>query len=185
MIEASNSDRHLNNCNLSQSSTAMRILRQFDHYLAKFESWVLIFILFVMVFLSFGQVVLRNVFNFGLLWADTFLRQLVLWVGFLGASLAVREKRHIAIDFIPLFLPEGWLKPLRAVVDFATGIISIFLLIAAWNFLQFEKESGSILFLDLPVWIFQTILPFSLGVIAIRFLFRSLAGVRSIWKTEE
>ena len=158
----------------------MQILRRFDHYLAKFESWVLVFLLALMVLLSFGQVVLRNVFDFGLLWADTFLRQLVLWVGFLGASLAVREKRHIAIDFIPNFLPERWLTPLRVVVDFFTGMISLFLLIAAWNFLQYEKESGSILFLDIPVWIFQTILPFSLGVIAIRFLFRSLGGALSI-----
>lgn len=163
----------------------MQILRRFDHYLAKFESWVLVFLLALMVLLSFGQVVLRNVFDFGLLWADTFLRQLVLWVGFLGASLAVREKRHIAIDFIPNFLPERWLKPLQVVVDFSTGMISLFLLIAAWNFLQYEKESGSILFLDIPVWIFQTILPFSLGVIAIRFLFRSLGGALSFWKAEE
>ena len=163
----------------------MRILRQFDHYLAKCESWILIFLLTLMVFLSFGQVVLRNIFDFGLLWADTFLRQLVLWVGFLGASLAVREKRHISIDFIPNFLPEHWRKPLRVIVDFSTGMISLFLLIAAWNFLQYEKEGGSILFLDIPVWVFQTILPFSLGVIAIRFIFRSLDGVLSFWKTEE
>ena len=52
----------------------MQILRRFDHYLAKFESWVLVFLLALMVLLSFGQVVLRNVFDFGLLWADTFLR---------------------------------------------------------------------------------------------------------------
>jgi len=158
----------------------MRILRQFDHYLAKFETWVLIFLLALMVLLSFGQVVLRNIFNYGLLWADTFLRQLVLWVGFLGASLAVREKQHIAIDFIPNFLPERWLKPLRVIVDSAAGMISLYLLIAAWNFLQFEKEAGSILFLNLPVWIFQIILPFSFGVIAIRFLFRALEGALSL-----
>ena len=163
----------------------MRIFRQLDHYLAKIETWVLISLLALMVLLSFGQVVLRNVFNFGLLWADTFLRQLVLWVGFLGASLAVRGRRHIAIDFLPNFLPEGWLKPLRVVVDFSAGVISLFLLIAAWNFIQFEKESGSILFLNLPVWIFQTILPFSFGVIAIRFLFCALEGALSFWKAEE
>ena len=93
--------------------------------------------------------------------------------------------RHIAIDFLPNFLPERWLKPLRVVVDFSAGMISLYLLIAAWNFLQYEIESGSTLFLNLPVWIFQTILPFSFGVIAIRFLFHALEGALSFWRAEE
>ena len=76
----------------------MRTLKQLDEWLAKAESGVLVFLLFLMVFLAFGQVILRNFLSSGLLWTDLFLRQMVLWVGFLGASLAVRERRHISID---------------------------------------------------------------------------------------
>ena len=36
--------------------------------------------------------------------------------------------------------------------------------------MQFEKESQSTLFLDIPVWIFQIILPYSFLLIAIRFI---------------
>ena len=36
--------------------------------------------------------------------------------------------------------------------------------------MQFEKESESVLFLDIPVWIFQAVLPYSFMVIAIRFV---------------
>ena len=41
----------------------------------------------------------------GLPWVDLLLRQLVLWVPFLGASLATRENNHLSIDFLKHFLP--------------------------------------------------------------------------------
>ena len=40
------------------------------------------------------QVVLRQVFGGGILWCDTLLRHLVLWVGFLGAARAAGQHPH-------------------------------------------------------------------------------------------
>ncbi len=160
----------------------MRIIRQFDDFLAKIEGWILIALLGVMVLLSFGQVILRNLFQEGILWADIFLRQLVLWVGFLGASLAVREQKHIAIDILPHFLKETVTKLIRIGVNIAAGIISVFLTHAAWTFMQFEREGESTLFLDIPVWMFQTILPFSFMMIALRFFLQALVGLLALRK---
>lgn len=150
----------------------MRTVRQFDDILARVETAALILLLTVMVLLSFGQVILRNMMGTGILWGDILLRQLVLWVGFLGASLAVRERKHIAIDFLPHFLNGFWKKINRIGVDLVTAVISIFLSLAAWDFMIFEKEGGSTLFLDIPVWLFQTILPFSFALIALRLILR-------------
>ncbi|MGP0629577.1 TRAP transporter small permease [Nitrospina sp. 32_T5] len=152
----------------------MRTVRQFDDLLARAETAVLILLLTLMVLLSFGQVVLRNVMGSGILWGDTLLRQLVLWVGFLGASLAVRERKHIAIDFLPYFLNEFWKRINRIGVDLVTAVISAFLALAAWDFMIFEKEGGSTLFLEIPVWLFQTILPFSFALISLRLALRVL-----------
>ncbi|CAI2718224.1 TRAP transporter small permease [Nitrospina watsonii] len=150
----------------------MRTVRQFDDLLARLETTALILLLSVMVLLSFGQVVLRNLLGTGILWGDILLRQLVLWVGFLGASLAVRERKHIAIDFLPHFFNATWKKINRIAVDLVTAVISAFLAKAAWDFILFEKEGGSTLFLDIPVWLFQTILPFSFALIALRLILR-------------
>jgi len=127
-----------------------------------------------MILLSFSQVILRNFFQHGILWADIFLRQLVLWVGFLGASLAVCKDKHICIDFLPNVLPHQWKPKLRIITHLATSIISAILAWSAWRFLQFEMEGDSVLFLDIPVWLFQTILPYSFAVISIRFFLRAL-----------
>lgn len=163
----------------------MRLIRQCDDILARLETAVLILLLSVMVLLSFSQVVLRNVFNTGILWGDILLRQLVLWVGFLGASLAVRERKHISIDFLPHFFSPAWQKVNRIWVDAVTAVISVFLAMAAWNFVEFEKEGGSTLFLDIPVWLFQTILPFSFSIIALRLCLRMIVELATFRKPAE
>ena len=43
--------------------------------------------------------------------------------------------------------------------------------------MMFEKDSQSVLFLDIPVWIFQIILPYSFMVISIRFI---IGGIEAI-----
>jgi C4-dicarboxylate transporter DctQ subunit len=160
----------------------MRAIKQLDEWLAKVESGFLVFLLFLMVLLAFGQVVLRNFFHSGLLWTDIFLRQLVLWVGFLGASLAVRERRHISIDVLPQFIPAAYKPYVQILVNFSAGLISAFLTAASWKFVQLEMEFPTILFLDLPAWIFQTILPISLAVISLRYFLRVFEDSTQIWK---
>jgi C4-dicarboxylate transporter DctQ subunit len=160
----------------------MRTIRQLDEWLAKAESGFLVFLLFLMVFLSFGQVLLRNLLDSGLLWTDLFLRQLVLWVGFLGASLAVRERRHISIDVLPQFIPATYRPFVQILVNLCTGLISVFLTVAAWKFVQLEIEFPTILFLDLPAWIFQTILPISFAVISLRYFLHVFDDSIKLWK---
>ncbi len=160
----------------------MRAIKQLDEWLAKAESGFLVFLLFLMVFLAFGQVILRNFFNSGLLWADLFLRQLVLWVGFLGASLAVRERRHISIDVLPQLIPAPYRPLIQVLVHLSAGLISVFLTVAAWKFVRLEMEFPIILFLDLPTWIFQTILPFSFGLISLRYFLHVFDDSIKLWE---
>jgi len=69
----------------------MNILKQIDLFLEKIEGHLIVLILSLMILLSFGQILLRNFFDMGIIWGDTLLRQWVLWLGFLGASLAVKH----------------------------------------------------------------------------------------------
>ncbi|MCH8312572.1 MAG: TRAP transporter small permease [Nitrospinae bacterium] len=155
----------------------MRLLNQIENLLGKMEALAVTVLLSLMILLTFSQVIMRNVFNEGILWGDIFIRQLVLWVGFLGASLAVREAKHISIDFLPHFLPNTWGNFIQFIVNFTAGIISGFLAWAAWRFVEFEMEGSATLFLDIPVWIFQIILPYSFSVISARFLLKTLEAL--------
>jgi C4-dicarboxylate transporter, DctQ subunit len=151
----------------------IRSLDSLDRTLEKFECRLIVCLLSLMIILSFGQMLSRNLFHQALVWGDILLRQLVLWTGFLGASLAVRQNKHISIDVISNFLPSSSKNKVFIFTRITTAIISGFLAFAAWSFVQYEKESESILFLDLPVWFFQLILPYSFITIAFRFLLYS------------
>jgi TRAP-type C4-dicarboxylate transport system permease small subunit len=149
-------------------------LSSIDRTLENFECRLIVCLLFLMIILSFGQMVSRNLFHQTLVWGDILLRQLVLWTGYLGASLAVRQNKHISIDVFSNFLPINIKNKVFTFTRIITAIISGFLAWAAWSFVQFEKESESILFLDLPVWLFQIILPYSFLAISFRFLLHSI-----------
>ncbi len=152
----------------------MKIFNSIDSWIAKIESFLIVCTLSVMILLSLTQVILRNTLEQGLPWADILLRQLVLWVAFLGASLATRGDKHLSIDFLKYFLPTRWNKRIAFIHLIASAIISMYLSYFAWVFVQFEKEGGSILYGDTPIWIFQLILPIAFGMIAIRFFSKAI-----------
>ena len=86
-----------------------------------------------MVALSFFQVVQRQLFGTGLLWGDTFLRYLVLWVGFLGAAIAAAEGKHFAWEAAA---HHGGRRGtiLKVVANLACAAITACLSAAAWRF---------------------------------------------------
>ena len=156
----------------------MHILKQIDCFLEKIEGNLIVLILSLMILLSFGQMLLRNLFDMGIVWGDTLLRQWVLWLGFLGASIAVNHNKHISIEVLSNFSSLFWKRISKAFTRFSAGIISGLLAWAAWSFMMFEKDSQSILFLDIPVWIFQAILPYSFMVITLRFI---VSGIEALF----
>ena len=84
----------------------MRYLLTLNEWVSKIEGFLLSIFLMGMIFLAFLQVVMRNLFNAGIPWADTVVRLLVLWVGFLGAVLATKLEQHLTVEVLAKNLPE-------------------------------------------------------------------------------
>ncbi len=135
--------------------------------------------LITMLLVAVMQIVLRNFFDSGFLWAESFLRILVLWVAMLGALVATREKNHISIDALTRFLPDTGRKIVRLINDLAAGVICA---IVAWYSLEsvgYEYEDQTVAFADVPTWICQSILPVGFAGMSLRFLGSSLTAWRS------
>lgn len=152
----------------------MKTLKRINNFIAGIESWLLIVIVLAMVILSFLQVVLRNVFSQGIIWGDTFLRHLVLWVGFIGASLATREHKHINIDVLGRLLKGKAQHINQIIINLFSMLIAGYLFWASWRFVMMEKKYGSELLSGMPVWYFQVIIPIGFALMALRFLFSLL-----------
>ena len=160
----------------------MKLLLSVDRWLARVTGWLIVFFLSVMILMAFGQVVLRNFFHTSIEWGDVFLRHLVLWLGFLGATIATGEGRHLKIEFIHRLASERYRKVMYIVTNLFAAVICYFLMSAAISFVQFEAESKSTLILGLPTTYFIIIIPIGCGIIAFRFIVRSLAWTAEIIK---
>ncbi len=58
----------------------------------------------------FGNVVLRYVFNSGLTWSEEMSRYFFVWMVFLGAIAALKDKMHLGVDIVVNALPKGLQK---------------------------------------------------------------------------
>jgi C4-dicarboxylate transporter DctQ subunit len=76
----------------------MSRLERLDEAIDRVETAIVVLFISAMLVIAFLQIFLRNVFTTGLTWGDLILRNLVLWIGFIGATLATREGKHINID---------------------------------------------------------------------------------------
>jgi len=175
----------------------MTALKWFDKVLARIEGWLIITFLWLMVILTFIQVCLRGLYTHGQLqwanslmghldWSEPFVRLLVLWLTFLGASLLTGENKHINIDLFSALLPPKWLPVRELILSVVCVAISAIMLKVCIGYVKMEMEFGGTLFLHLPNWIGELILPLGFAMILFRFLLRTinqgLEIVRSITK---
>jgi C4-dicarboxylate transporter DctQ subunit len=149
-----------------------KILVKLDSGLYYLENSIILVTLGSMVTLSFLQVLLRNFFDTGLLWGDILLRHLVLWVGFVGASLATREEKHINVDILTKLISPRIVPFIKFCVHLFAILICSVLAKASWIFLTFEIEAGTVIFLNIPAWYIQIILPIGFALIGFRFLLK-------------
>ncbi len=150
---------------------------RFDSALARLEGGLLASLLLVMLLFSFLQVILRNFFQTGIFGVDLLLRQGLLWLGLLGASLAARGAgRHIEIDILSRALPPLWAGRVRRLTDAFAAFVCALLARASFLFISGEWEAGSLIAGVFPAWIFQAILPIGFTLMGVRFLASALTG---------
>ena len=146
------------------------MIKAVNTWLHRLEDGALILALVTMLCLAVLQIILRDFFDQGLLWAESFLRVLVLWVTMLGAMVATRHNNHISIDAVSRYLPE---RPAQ-IAAILTALVSAGVCAAvayfSFEFIQFEFEDKTIAFGRVPSWICESILPLGFGVMSVRFL---------------
>lgn len=150
-------------------------VRRWADAFGRLEQTLLVVLLFAMVGLASLQILLRILFSSGIIWGDVALRHLVLWVGLVGAVLATRESRHIAINILPRLLKGRAAALLGIFSDFFSAFISALLTRAGFIFVRDEFLSQTSTFLGLPGWIPAVIFPLAFSTITLHFVLNGLA----------
>jgi TRAP-type C4-dicarboxylate transport system permease small subunit len=158
----------------------MKWTKALNDRISRIESVLLVAIVLFMITLSFLQVVLRNFFSGGITWADVCLRNLVLWVGFIGASLATKENRHITVDVVTKFVSPLFREIADLLASAVSVIIGFIFIYASARFVISEYEAETIAFLGIPFWVVQTIIPFGFSMITFRFVLKVIEDIEDL-----
>ncbi|MFH1993351.1 MAG: TRAP transporter small permease [Pseudomonadota bacterium] len=149
--------------------------------LYRIEDGILVGLLSLMIGLAVTQIFLRNLFETAIVWSDILVRVLVLWVGLVGAMVASRHGNHINIDILNRFMPERFKPAVNAVVELFTALICTLMVYYSLRFVQVEYADGGIVFANVPAWVCESIIPFALAVIAIRYFMLSIMNFKRMF----
>ncbi len=146
--------------------------------LARSEEFVATLAAFGVILLPLSEVVLRRLFSTGIAGQATFAVHLTLLLGLVGAAIAARDGKLLALATGAL-VPEGRWRTITSVgAAFAGATVSLVLAIGGIGLVQFRIEESREIAYGIPAWWFYLAFPAAFGLIAARLILRALSG----WK---
>lgn len=155
-------------------------IHKFYKLLLKIETGLLTGLLLSTVSIAVAQIVLRNLFDYGLFWAESYIRISVLWVVLLGAMVASRNNEHISIDFFVHRMNEKIRLIIQRVTDLFSATLCFVIAYHSTIFIQSEYQDGGVAFGSIPNWFCESIIPITFAVIACRYLVAAVFNVRQV-----
>lgn len=149
------------------------MVKAFDRLL-KFLLTFLVGLLTVSVFL---QVLIRFVFKYPLPWTEEVSRIAFVYSIFVGATIAVREKAHLNVDFLLVALPA---VVARAVKFLGATLMAVFLSVMTWQGIEFVRVTGVQVtpVMQVPFRYLYLIIPSSGGLMLLYLILATLDDFR-------
>ena len=108
------------------SMTANTLLKKVDDH---GERWLLLPLYALIVITIFVEVFRRFVLSYSSIWAEEIARYAFIYVSWIGASAAIKERAHIRIDVILPFIGERTRGVVMIVGDLVTIVLAV---VAFW-----------------------------------------------------
>ncbi|MHC1760010.1 MAG: TRAP transporter small permease [Negativicutes bacterium] len=107
------------------------ILTNINDKLMKPLNWMIVISMALTTFLVFLQIVNRFVFKIPMPWTDEFAKYAFVWLAMYGSAKAVREKSHIFVDIVEMFLKGTFGKICAYAAEIISLIFYIILLVVS------------------------------------------------------
>ena len=119
---------------------------------------------------------LRRTLGVGIPGSGPIVQHLVLWVGFLGAAIAARDGKLLALAS-GTFIPEGrWRRVADVFAAAAASSVATLLAAGALELVRSERDAGTMIGAGIPAWVAQLTLPVAFAFIAGRLVWRAGPG---------
>lgn len=122
-----------------------------------------------MTLLPLLEIVARKTVGRGVPGSAPVVQHLTLLVAFLGAALAARFEKLLALSTVS-FLPSRWLAPVRVFTSALTAAVASGLVWASLELVRAEREAGTLLVGPVPVWAIVVVMPVGFGAVAARVI---------------
>lgn len=126
-----------------------------------------------MAALPLVEILSRHAFGLAVPGSGPIVQHLVLWVGFLGAAIAARDGKLLALAS-GTFIPEGAARDAASILAAAVG--SGIATLLAWGAIELvinERQAGTIIGAGIPAWIAQLALVVGFSLVALRLVWRA------------
>ena len=122
--------------------------------------------------LPLAEIAMRQLLQRGIPGAGPFALSLTLWVGLLGAAIGAREGKLLTLA-TGEFLPKGTINVAHVVSGFAGAAIAMMFAVGGLALVESEKQAGTIVAVDVPVWIAALAFPIAFTLIALRLAWKA------------
>lgn len=137
------------------------------------EDGLITLVFVVMTVLPILEILLRKTVGQGLPSSSQIVQHFTLWAAFLGALLATRADRHLALSTAEL-LPRGRLQAIARLITHAiAGAVTAYLAWASLAVVRADAQNTEILVGAIPAWTSEVVMPGALALMAARFVFRA------------
>lgn len=144
----------------------------------KFLELLVVVALVAMVIMVFGNVVLRYGFNSGITVSDEMSRYFFIWLTYIGAMVAMREKGHLGVDTLvkrlPLLGKKVCLFLSEALMLFCNGVF----LLGTWRMHELQVTNVSPVVGISMIWVYGIgyAVAVVMGIFNINVIYRLLTG---------
>jgi TRAP-type C4-dicarboxylate transport system permease small subunit len=154
------------------------LLEQSTHRFFKLLELLIVVCMVAMVFMVFGNVVLRYGFNRGIDISDEMARYFFIWLTYIGAMVAMREKGHLGVDTLVKRLGVGGKKLCLFLSEALMLGCNVLFFIGTWKMHELQVSNVSPVVGLSMIWVYGVgyVVGVVMSLMNLHVLYRLLTG---------
>ena len=147
-------------------------------YFFKLLEFLVVLALVAMVVMVFGNVVLRYAFNSGILVSEEMSRYSFIWLTYIGAMIAMREREHLGVDTLVKHLPRMGKKFCLLVSEALMLLCNALFFVGTWKMHALQVTNVSPVVGISMIWVYGIgyVVAVVMGIFNLATLWRLFTG---------
>jgi TRAP-type C4-dicarboxylate transport system permease small subunit len=144
----------------------------------KLLEFLVVACLVAMVVMVFGNVVLRYGFNSGITVSDEMSRYCFIWLTYIGAMIAMRDREHLGVDTLVKHLPRAGKKACLFLSEALMLFTNVLFFVGTWKMHELQVTNVSPVVGISMIWVYGIgyVVAVVMAIFNLSVLFRLVSG---------